>query len=300
MKANIKHIFKTEGETEGETEEVESGFFEKTDNYVRVYLKEIRKFPLLDKNEVIELAKRIVTGDEKAKELLIKANLRLVVSIAKKYINSGLPFLDLVQEGNIGLMKAVDKFDHHKGCRFSTYATWWIYQFITRALTDKERTIRIPHHILDAIRNMMKSHQRLIREMNAKPTIAEIALDMGVPVQKVHELMGIIKNPISLETPIDELENYNIGDYIEDKNSASPLEMVFNFNLIEQIQKVLKTLSEREKTIIEMRYGIGNYEEQTLEEIGKYFHLTRQRICHIEKRALQKLKKSNITSLVMD
>jgi len=287
-------------EVEGETKEVEPGLFEETDNQVRVYLKEIGKVPLLDKNEEIELAKRIAAGDQKAKEQLIKANLRLVVSIAKKYINSGLPFLDLVQEGNIGLMKAVDKFDYHKGCKFSTYAIWWIRQSITRALADKGRTIRIPVHTLDAIKNMMKSHQRLTQEMKKEPSIAEIALDMGVPVQKIHELVGIIRNPISVETPIDELGNYNIVDYIEDKNSTSPMQMVFDFNLIEQIQKVLKTLSKREKTIIEMRYGIGSHKEQTLEEIGKYFHLTRERIRQIEEKALQRLKQPNRISPLMD
>ncbi len=289
-----------EPEVEVETKEAESGFVEETDNQVRVYLKEIGKVPLLGKDEEIELAKRIAVGDEKAKELLIKANLRLVVSIAKKYINSGLPFLDLVQEGNIGLMKAVEKFDHTKGCKFSTYAIWWIRQSITRALADKGRTIRIPVHTLDAIKNMMKSHQRLTQEMKKEPTVSEIALDMGVPPQKIHELVGIIKNPISVETPIDELGNYNIVDYIEDKNSISPMDMVFDFNLIEQIQKVLKTLTKREKTIIEMRYGIGSHKEQTLEEIGKYFHLTRERIRQIEEKALQRLKQPNRISPLAD
>jgi RNA polymerase primary sigma factor len=289
-----------EHEVEVETKQVDSGFFDETDNQVRVYLKEIGKVPLLDKDEEVELAIRIAAGDEKAKELLIKANLRLVVSIAKKYINSGLPFLDLVQEGNIGLMKAVEKFDHHKGCKFSTYAIWWIRQSITRALADKGRTIRIPVHTLDAIKNMMKSHQRLTQEMKKEPTVSEIAMDMGVPVQKIHELVGIIKNPISVETPIDELGNYNIVDYIEDKNSVSPMEMVFDYNLIEQIQKVLKTLTKREKTIIEMRYGIGVHKEQTLEEIGKYFHLTRERIRQIEEKALQRLKQPSRISPLAD
>ncbi|MCL6582118.1 MAG: sigma-70 family RNA polymerase sigma factor [bacterium] len=283
-----------------EAKDEDSVILEETDNQVRVYLKEIGKVPLLDKNEEIELAKRIAQGDQEAKELLIKANLRLVVSIAKKYINSGLPFLDLVQEGNIGLMKAVEKFDYRKGCKFSTYAIWWIRQSITRALADKGRTIRIPVHTLDAIKNMMKSHQRLTQEMKKEPTIAEIAADMGVSVQKIHELIGIIKNPISVETPIDELGNYNIVDYIEDKNSASPIDTVFDVNLIEQIQKVLKTLTKREKTIIEMRYGIGTHKEQTLEEIGKYFHLTRERIRQIEEKALQRLKQPNRISPLLD
>ena len=283
-----------------EAEEKQKTFFEECDNQVRSYLREIGRVPLLSKEQEITIAKSIAEGNEKAKELLIKANLRLVVSIAKKYLNSGLPFLDLVQEGNIGLMKAVDKFDYRKGCKFSTYAIWWIRQSITRALADKGRTIRIPVHTLDAIKTMMKSHQKLMQKMKKEPTLSEIAYDMGVPVQKIYNLVGIIKNPISVETPLDELGNYNIVDYIEDKNSASPMDIVIDCNLIEQMQKVLKTLTKREKIIIEMRYGIGNNKEQTLEEIGRYFHLTRERIRQIEERALQRLKQPNRITPLMD
>ena len=283
-----------------EFEENSQRLLDECDNQVRAYLREIGKIPLLTKEDEVALAKRIARGDNEAKELLIKANLRLVVSIAKKYVSSGLPFLDLVQEGNIGLMKAVEKFDHHKGCKFSTYAIWWIRQSITRALADKGRTIRIPVHTLDAIKAMMKSHQKLMQRMKKEPTLSEIADDMEVPLQKIYELVGIIKNPISVETPIDELGNYNIVDYIEDKNNASPMDTILDDNLIEQIQKVLKTLTKREKIIIEMRYGIGTNREQTLEEIGKYFHLTRERIRQIEERALQRLKQPNRITPLMD
>ncbi len=275
-------------------------FYEECDNQVRTYLKEIGKVPLLRKEEEIDIAKHIAEGNQKAKDLLIKANLRLVVSIAKKYINSGLPFLDLVQEGNIGLMRAVDKFDYRKGCKFSTYAIWWIRQSITRALADKGRTIRIPVHTLDAIKTMMKSHQKLTQKMKKEPTFNEIATDIGLPVKKIHDMIGIIKNPISVETPLDELGNYNIVDYIEDKNNASPMDTVIDYNLTEQMQKVLKTLTKREKIIIEMRYGIGTCKEQTLEEIGKYFHLTRERIRQIEERALLRLKQPNRITPLMD
>jgi len=269
---------------------------------VQHYLREIGRVRLLTPKEEIELARRIEKGDAAAREKMIQANLRLVVYIAKHYSSRsyGLSLLDLVQEGNIGLMKAVEKFDHHKGCKFSTYAIWWIRQSITRALADKGRTIRIPVHTLDAIKAMMKSHQKLMQRMKKEPTLSEIANDMEVPIQKIYELVGIIKNPISVETPIDELGNYNVVDYIEDKNNVSPMDTILDDSLIEQIQKVLKTLTKREKTIIEMRYGIGTNREQTLEEIGKYFHLTRERIRQIEERALQRLKQPNRITPLMD
>lgn len=287
------------GDTDFEFKECQQTLPEEYDNQVRTYLREIGRVSLLTKEEEIDIAKRMDGGDEKAKELLIKANLRLVVSIAKKYVNSGLPFLDLVQEGNIGLMKAVEKFDYRKGCKFSTYAIWWIRQSITRALADKGRTIRIPVHTLDAIKTMMKSHQKIMQKRKKEPTLSEIAYEMGVSLQKICELVGIIKNPISVETPLDDTGNYNIVDYIEDKSNASPMEMILDSNLIDQIQKVLKTLTKREKAVIEMRYGIGTYKEQTLEEIGKCFNLTRERIRQIEERALQRLKQpSRIIPLI--
>ncbi|MBN2374010.1 sigma-70 family RNA polymerase sigma factor [bacterium] len=260
------------------------------DHQIKYYLKEIGRVSLLSREEEKNLARRIAEGDEKARSDLIEANLRLVVSIAKKYINNGLPFMDLVQEGNIGLIKAVEKFDFKRGCKFSTYAIWWIRQAITRALADKARIIRIPVHTLDAIKAMLKVYQRLQQDMKKDPNLRDIAVKMGLNDQKIHELWGVIKTPISVETPVDMDGNFNISDYIEDKKTLSPMERVIKQNLSEMIQFVLDTLSEREKKIIEMRYGIGSNKEKTLEEIGEYFHLTRERIRQIEEKALQRLK----------
>jgi RNA polymerase primary sigma factor len=198
--------------------------------------------------------------------------------------------MDLVQEGNIGLIKAVEKYDYNRGCKFSTYAIWWIRQAITRALADKARIIRIPVHTLDAIKSMIKAHQKLIQDMKKEPSLKEIAGEMGVSVEKVRELLSVIKIPISVETPIDEFGNSSISDYIEDKRGSSPVDFVIKQNLTEEIQNILDTLSEREKKIIEMRFGIGTNREKTLEEIGRYFHLTRERIRQIEETALQRLK----------
>ena len=271
-----------------------------SDHQIKLYLKEIGKVALLTREQEKDLGKRIAAGDEKAKAELIEANLRLVVSIAKKYTNSGLPFMDLVQEGNIGLIKAVEKFDYHRGCKFSTYAIWWIRQAITRALADKARIIRIPVHTLDAIKSMLKAHQRLIQNMKREPNIHDIACEMGIGVEKVRELLSVIKVPISVETPIDEFGNSSISDYIEDKRGASPIDSVIKQSLCEEIQSILDTLSEREKKIIEMRFGIGTYKEKTLEEIGKCFHLTRERIRQIEENALQRLKKPNCLFPLLD
>ena len=260
------------------------------DHHVKLYLREIGQVSLLTRDQEIDLAKRIAAGDKRAKADLVEANLRLVVSIAKKYVNSGLPFMDLVQEGNIGLIKAVEKFDYHRGCKFSTYAIWWIRQAITRALADKARIIRIPVHTLDAIKSMLKVHQRLIQDMKKEPNLQDIATEMGVTLKKVRQLLGVIKNPISVETQIDEFGNTNISDYIKDQKASSPMDRVIEQCLSEKIQGILHTLSEREKKIIEMRYGIGSHREKTLEEIGRYFHLTRERIRQIEEKALQRLK----------
>jgi RNA polymerase primary sigma factor len=278
----------------GESENVE------TDHQIKLYLREIGKVSLLTRDQEEDLGKRIANGDEKAKSELIEANLRLVVSIAKKYTNSGLPFMDLVQEGNIGLIKAVEKYDYNRGCKFSTYAIWWIRQAITRALADKARIIRIPVHTLDAIKSMLKAHQRLIQTIKKEPSLKDIANEMGVTVQKVRELLGVIKIPISVETPIDEFGNSSISDYIEDKRGASPVDCVIKQNLSEEIQNILETLSEREKKIIEMRFGIGTNKEKTLEEIGRYFHLTRERIRQIEENALQRLKKPKCVYPLLD
>jgi RNA polymerase primary sigma factor len=271
-----------------------------TDHQIKLYLREIGKVALLTREQERDLGRRIAEGDEKAKAKLIEANLRLVVSIAKKYANSGLPFMDLVQEGNIGLIKAVEKFDYHRGCKFSTYAIWWIRQAITRALADKARIIRIPVHTLDAIKSMLKAHQRLIQNMKKEPNLQDIANEMGASVDKVRELLGVIKIPISVETPIDEYGNSSISDYIEDKRGASPVEWVIKQNLTEEIQNMLENLTDREKKIIEMRFGIGTYKEKTLEEIGRYFHLTRERIRQIEENALQRLKRPNFVCPLHD
>jgi RNA polymerase primary sigma factor len=267
-----------------ETENIES------DHQIKLYLREIGKVSLLTRDQEENLGRRIAKGDERAKAELIEANLRLVVSIAKKYTNCGLPFMDLVQEGNIGLIKAVEKYDYNRGCKFSTYAIWWIRQAITRALADKARIIRIPVHTLDAIKSMIKAHQRLVQDMKKEPSLKDIAGEMGVSVKKVRELLSVIKIPISVETPIDEFGNSSISDYIEDKRGASPVEFVIKQNLSEEVQNILDTLSEREKKIIEMRFGIGTNKEKTLEEIGRCFHLTRERIRQIEETALQRLK----------
>jgi len=273
---------------------------QESDHQIKLYLKEIGKVSLLTREQENDLGRRIADGDEKAKAELIEANLRLVVSIAKKYANNGLPFMDLVQEGNIGLIKAVEKFDYNRGCKFSTYAIWWIRQAITRALADKARIIRIPVHTLDAIKSMLKAHQRLMQDKQKEPSLQDIADAMGVGLAKVQELLGIIKIPISVETPIDEFGNSCLSDYIEDKKGASPIERVIRQNLTEEIQHILDTLSEREKKILEMRFGIGSNKEKTLEEIGKYFQLTRERIRQIEENALQRLKKPNSVHPLLD
>ncbi len=264
--------------------------FSEVDHQIKFYLKEIGRISLLTREQEMILAKRIAEGDTKAKAELIEANLRLVVSIAKKYINNGLSFMDLVQEGNIGLIKAVEKFDYNRGCKFSTYAIWWIRQAITRALADKARIIRIPVHTLDAIKAMLKVYQKLQQDLQKEPNLKEIASELGISIKKVQELWGVIRTPVSVEAPIDQNGNFNLYDYIEDKNVPSPIERVIKQNLSAKIQSILHTLTEREKKIIEMRYGIGTNKERTLEEIGKHFHLTRERIRQIEEKALQRLQ----------
>ena len=261
-----------------------------TDYDVKIYLREIAKVPLLSRKKEREYAQKIAMGDKKAKSDMTTANLRLVVNIAKRYINCGLPFLDLVQEGNLGLMKAVDKFDVSRECKFSTYAIWWIRQGITRALADKARTIRIPVHTMDAIKLLIKTHQRLLQENKREPDINELATAMGVSVKKVQELSNVIKNPISVEQPISEFGNYSIIDYMEDKQNMSALDKIINENLSQEIQKVLDTLSEREKSVVEMRFGIGSHGNKTLEEVGDRFNLSRERIRQIQHKAMSRLK----------
>ena len=261
-----------------------------TDNDIKIYLREIAKVSLLSRKEEKEYALRIAKGDRQAKSEMIKANLRLVVNVAKKYINCGLPFLDLIQEGNLGLMKAVDKFDVDRKCKFSTYAIWWIRQGVTRAIAEKSQTIRVPVHTMDAVKSLLKHRQKFLQSNHREPDINELAEFMNIPVKKVRELKNIIKNPISIEEPISEFGNYNIIDYIEDKQYVSALNKIINENLKDQINKVLSTLPEREKNVIEMRFGIGFSGAKTLNEVGDRFHLSRERVRQLQQRAISKLK----------
>ena len=257
---------------------------------VRMYLKEIGRISLLSPKEETELSIRVSEGDEDAKRLLAESNLRLVVSIAKRYVGRGLLFLDLIQEGNIGLMKAVEKFDYDKGFKFSTYATWWIRQAITRALADQARTIRVPVHMVETINKMARIQRQLTLELNHEPSEEEIAKKMGVSVEKVREVMKISQDPVSLDTPIGEEEDSHFGDFVPDKSSMSPEEYATNEILKEQIKDVLKTLQRREQEVLELRFGLLDGTCYTLEEVGKRFNVTRERIRQIEAKALRKLR----------
>src|SRR3990167_1959675 len=260
------------------------------DDTVRMYLREIGRFPLLTSEEEIVLAKRVKANDMRAKHKLTNSNLRLVVSIAKKYTSRGMLFLDLVQEGNLGLIRAVEKFDHRKGYKFSTYATWWIRQAITRAIADQARTIRIPVHMIETINKLIRTSRQLVQEMGREPTPEEIAIKMDLPIDKVRKVLKIAKEPISLETPIGEEEDSHLGDFIEDKNAVSPGEAVVNLNLSDQTRRVLQTLTPREEKVLRMRFGIGEKSDHTLEEVGQDFDVTRERIRQIEAKALRKLR----------
>lgn len=260
------------------------------DDPVRMYLKGIGKVDLLTKEEEVELAKRMEQGDEAAKQHLVEANLRLVVSIAKKYIGRGMHYLDLIQEGNMGLMKAVDKFDYTKGYKFSTYATWWIRQAITRSIADQGRTIRVPVHMVEKINKLIRVSRELFQEMGREPTPEEIGEEMEISPEKVREIKKISKEAISLETPIGEEEDSNLGDFIKDEEAPEPASSVSNILLKEQLDDVLDTLTDREQRIIELRFGIGDGRNRTLEEVGKEFGVTRERIRQIEAKALRKLR----------
>ena len=257
---------------------------------VRMYLKDIGKVPLLSAEEEIELAKRIEEGDEYAKKQLSEANLRLVVSIAKKYVGRGMLFLDLIQEGNLGLIKAVEKFDYRKGYKFSTYATWWIRQAITRAIADQARTIRIPVHMVETINKLIKTQRQLVQELGREPSPEEIADRMNLSVERVREIIKISQEPVSLETPIGEEEDSHLGDFIQDDNVPIPVEAATYTLLKEQLLEVIGTLTEREQKVLKLRFGLVDGRGRTLEEVGKEFNVTRERIRQIEAKALRKLR----------
>ena len=260
------------------------------DDPVRMYLKEIGKVPLLTNEEEQELARRMADGDEDAKKRMAEANLRLVVSIAKRYVGRGMLFLDLIQEGNLGLIKAVDKFDYTKGYKFSTYATWWIRQAITRAIADQARTIRIPVHMVETINKVIRVSRQLLQELGHDPSAEEIADEIGMPVDKVRDIMKIAQEPVSLETPIGEEEDSHLGDFIPDEDASEPSEAASFSLLKEQLMEVLETLTPREKKVLELRFGIIDGRTRTLEEVGKEFNVTRERIRQIEAKALRKLR----------
>lgn len=260
------------------------------DDPVKMYLKEIGKVPLLSAEEEIELAKRMEAGDESAKKKLAEANLRLVVSIAKRYVGRGMLFLDLIQEGNLGLIKAVEKFDYRKGYKFSTYATWWIRQAITRAIADQARTIRIPVHMVETINKLIRVSRQLLQELGREPLPEEIAEEMDIPVERVREILKISQEPVSLETPIGEEEDSHLGDFIQDENVPVPSEAAAFTLLKEQLVEVLGTLTEREQKVLRLRFGLDDGRARTLEEVGKEFNVTRERIRQIEAKALRKLR----------
>ena len=260
------------------------------DDPVKMYLKDIGRVPLLSADEEVDLAKRMMEDDEAAKKRLSEANLRLVVSIAKRYVGRGMLFLDLIQEGNLGLMKAVEKFDYQKGFKFSTYATWWIRQSITRAIADQARTIRIPVHMVETINKLTRVQRVLLQELGREPTPEEIAEKMGVTEERVREIQKIAQDPVSLETPIGEEEDSHLGDFIEDEKTATPSDSVATTMLKEQLLGVLDTLTPREEKVLRLRYGLDDGKPRTLEEVGKEFNVTRERIRQIEAKALRKLR----------
>ncbi|MDY4560586.1 MAG: RNA polymerase sigma factor RpoD [Peptostreptococcus porci] len=260
------------------------------DDPVRMYLKEIGKIPLLKANEEVEYARRMADGDQYAKDKLVEANLRLVVSIAKRYVGRGMLFLDLIQEGNLGLIKAVEKFDYKKGYKFSTYATWWIRQAITRAIADQARTIRIPVHMVETINKLIRVSRQLLQQLGRDPKPEEIAKEMNMSVEKVREIMKIAQDPVSLETPIGEEEDSHLGDFIPDEDAPAPAEAAAYSLLKEQIEDVLNTLNEREQKVLKLRFGLDDGRARTLEEVGKEFDVTRERIRQIEAKALRKLR----------
>lgn len=286
-------ILELEEDTEqslNETEEVNISTMAMSDDPVKLYLKEIGSYPLLTIEEEISLAKRIESGDEFAKQILAESNLRLVVSIAKRYVGRGLSFLDLIQEGNLGLIKAVDKFDYSKGYKFSTYATWWIRQAITRSIADQSRTIRIPVHMSEVINKTYRVSRTLLQELGREPTEQELVEAMGLPIEKVREILKVSSDPISLDTPIGEEDDSHLGDFIKDDTIMGPEEAASYSVLQDQISKLLDTLTEREQRVLVLRFGLQDGRSRTLEEVGKEFNVTRERIRQIEAKALRKLR----------
>ena len=271
-----------------------------TDDPVRMYLKEIGKVSLLTQEEEIELAVRMSQGDEEAKRRMAEANLRLVVSIAKRYVGRGMLFLDLIQEGNLGLIKAVEKFDYTKGYKFSTYATWWIRQAITRAIADQARTIRIPVHMVETINKVIRVSRQLLQELGHDPSAEEIAAEMNIPVEKVRDILKIAQEPVSLETPIGEEEDSHLGDFIPDEDASEPSEAASFSLLKEQLMSVLATLTPREEKVLRLRFGIEDGRTRTLEEVGKEFNVTRERIRQIEEKALRKLRQPSRSKKLRD
>ena len=260
------------------------------DDPVRMYLREIGRIPLLSYDEELELAKKVLEGDEEAKQKLAESNLRLVVSIAKKYVGRGMLFLDLIQEGNMGLIKAVEKFDYTKGYKFSTYATWWIRQAITRAIADQARTIRIPVHMVETINKLIRTSRHLLQQLGREPTPEEIAEEMEIPVERVMEIQKIAQDPVSLETPIGEEDDSHLGDFIQDDDSPAPQDAAAYTLLKEQLEEVMKTLTPREAKVLKLRFGLEDGKSRTLEEVGSQFNVTRERIRQIEAKALRKLR----------
>ena len=270
------------------------------DDPVRMYLKEIGRVPLLTSDQEIDIAKRMADGDEEAKQQLAEANLRLVVSVAKRYVGRGMQFLDLIQEGNLGLIKAAEKFDYTKGYKFSTYATWWVRQAITRAIADQARTIRIPVHMVETINKVKKVNSQLLHENGHEPTNEQIAEKLEMPVEKVREIMRVAQEPVSLETPIGEEEDSHLGDFIQDESIPTPVEATNQTLLHEQLDEVVSTLTEREQRVIKLRFGWDDGRPRTLEEVGKEFNVTRERIRQIEAKALRKLRHPNRSRKLKD
>ena len=270
------------------------------DDPVRMYLKEIGKVPLLSPDEEIELAKKIELGDEEAKKKLAESNLRLVVSIAKRYAGRGMQLLDLIQEGNLGLIKAVEKFDYRKGYKFSTYATWWIRQAITRAIADQARTIRIPVHMVETINRLVRTQRQLVQKLGRETTPEELAKELDMPVERVREIMKISQDPVSLETPIGEEEDSHLGDFIQDNNVEVPADAATYTLLHEQLMDVLSTLTEREQKVLRLRFGLDDGRPRTLEEVGRQFNVTRERIRQIEAKALRKLRHPSRSKILKD